>query len=182
MRSIILILITVSINCILFTSCYVCDRVYLPLNEQDKTKTHFSTGLINIGCHVPPTDQNVLIITVWFDENTKGESIDDFNIDVVSKDRNAFKLKSVDATCLENNINPLKDKHYTKNVFKDLGADARMTSINNAKVYFTFEFLSENLIKFKNIDLKYIVSFSNRNPVDSVIVLKGVKTCSFRIH
>jgi hypothetical protein len=163
-------------------SCCVCDKIYLPTYETDKDKTSFITNGVIISCYVPPAASNTIIIKVWFNDSSKCNYINDFNIEIAPVNLNIFSLNTVSATCLESKIIPLKDNKFIKKNFDLLPTEVKYTCINNKKVYFTFEYTSTSSVELKKLKLNLHIVLDNETMLTKKLDLKINKSCSLRIH
>lgn len=176
---IILLLVLTSIT---LTQCYVCEKCYVPKNAEDNKETTFSIEGMNISCYVPSTQQNALFVLVWFQDSLSNKKLNAFDVMIEIQDNIALKLKAVSMSCTEQKINPLKESKYRQEVFDKLPEGDRNTTINGNRVYYTFEFISKEKIKSKQVDLSYVIEFLEGNQPNKKINLRRIKTCSFRIH
>ena len=175
----ILVLVIMSVT---LTQCYVCEKYYIPSFVQYENTMTFSSDGIDISCSVPSTAPKSLFVRVSFQDSLKDKKLNDLDVKLEAKNSQKFSLRAVNMLCYEEKINPLKENRYRQEAFSKLPEKERMTAINGKRVYYIFEFTSQDKIKSKQVELTYLIEFAEDNQPSEKINLKRVKSCSFRIH
>ena len=139
----------------------------------------FKRGNINFSCEIAPGDNKYLTVILWFDEKVVSKKIEDIVINLYPQNESNLKLVKVDFTqSLNSHINPNKNSKQ----FNELPSGLRFTSLDGSRVFYSFEFKSENKINSKYMRFSYSISLENKTFFNDEIDLTLFTTHHLAVH
>jgi len=163
-------------------SCITVSKRYVPVTQIDpQNNSTFKKDALNFSVEVSPGDNKKINAYLWFDSDFAQEGIKDMIIDLSLGGTSNISLKAVKMTCLEKGIDAFKDSRFIVKNFKQLPEETRVTSIEGARVMYSFEFYSDKKIRTNKITFLYRVDLNRSTKSDSM-ELKLVKSNHLSIH